>query len=88
MELSEIADSVTSLDDARQLIRELVAINQALQTEVAALKAAVESLQSQHGSSSRNSSKAPSTDSPEQRHQRKKRPKSSRSKGAQPGHKK
>ncbi|WP_425411593.1 DUF6444 domain-containing protein [Leucothrix mucor] len=33
------------------------------------------------------SSKAPSTDSPEQRHQRKKRPKPSRSKGAQPGHK-
>ena len=88
MELSEIADNVTSLDEARQLIRELVAINQALQTEVATLKAAVESLQSQHSSNSRNSSKAPSTDSPEQRHQRKKRPKSSRRKGAQPGHKK
>jgi hypothetical protein len=67
MELSEIADSVASLDEAKQLIRELVAINQGLQTEVTTLKTMVESLQSRQGTSSRNSSKAPSTDSPEQR---------------------
>jgi len=88
MELSEIADSVTSLDGAKQLIRELVAINQDLQAEVATLKTAVASLQSRNRSSSRNSSKAPSTDSPEQRAQRKKQAKSPRNKGAQPGHKK
>ena len=88
MELSEIADSVASLDEAKQLIRELVAINQDLQAEVATLKTAVEALQSRQGTSSRNSSKAPSTDSPEQRAKRKKRAKSPRHKGAQPGHKK
>ena len=88
MELTEIADNVTSLDEAKQFIRELVAINQSLQADVADLKTTIESLQSRYSSSSRNSSKAPSTDSPEQRAERKKRAKSSRKKGAQPGHKK
>lgn len=45
MKLSEIANSVVSLDDAKQLIRELIAVNQGLQTEADALKALFESLQ-------------------------------------------
>lgn len=86
MKLAEIADNLTSLDDAKQIIREMVAINQGLQDEIDTLKTAIESLQSCQGASSRNSS-APSTDSPEQRAQRKKRTPSPRNKGAQPGHK-
>lgn len=88
MELTEIADNVASLDEAKQFIRELVAINQTLQADVADLKTTIESLQLRHGSSSRNSSKAPSMDSPEQRAERKKRTKSPRKKGAQLGRKK
>ena len=38
MELTEVEDTVTSLDEAKQLIRELVAINQSLQADVAVLK--------------------------------------------------
>jgi len=49
------------------------------------LQRQVEELISQLGSGSRNSSKPPSSDSPEQQAQRPKRPPSGRHRGGQPG---
>ena len=57
-----------------------------LEAKVEALSQQLETLISQLGSSSRNSSKPPSSDSPEQRSQRPKRKPSSRNRGGQPGH--
>lgn len=83
MDLSVAVDKLNSLDEAKLLIHELIALHQA---EIECLKTAIVDLQQKQGLSSRNSSKAPSTDSPAQRSQRKKRAKSTRTKGAQPGH--
>lgn len=85
MDLSVTVDKLNSLDEAKQLIHELVALHQ---VEIVSLKSAIEDLQARQGTSSRNSSKAPSADSSEQRSQRKKTARSSRNKGAQLGHKK
>ncbi len=61
--------------------------NQQLKQAVAELTQRLDTLVEQLGSSSRNSSKAPSTDSPEQKAKRPgKRKKSARQPGGQPGH--
>lgn len=59
---------------------------EALEKENAALKAKNAKLERRLAKSSKNSSKPPSTDSPQARSKRKKRRKSPRSQGAQPGH--
>ena len=61
-------------------------LNRRLLDLVAQLEQRVAELEENTGSSSRNSSKPPSQDSPEQRAKRDKKPKSPRKKGAQPGH--
>lgn len=85
MDLLNAVDELDSLDDAKRLILEL---NARHQSELEALHAAIAELQQKKGLSSRNSAKAPSTDSPAQRYQRKKQTRSTRRKGAQPGHQK
>lgn len=80
-DLNKICDSLKTPDEAKDFIRVLIA-------EIESLKATVAELQDQLKQSSRNSSKAPSSDSPEQRSKRRGKQPSSRSKGAQPGHKK
>ena len=85
MDLIAAIDKLHSLDDAKRLILELDA---RYQSELETLRTAIEELQQKQGTSSRNSSKAPSTDSPAQRYQRKKKATSPRQKGAQPGHQK
>lgn len=66
---------------SQQLNRQLLDLVAQLEQRVAELEESVGS-----GNSSRNSSKPPSQDSPEQRAKREKKPKSPRKKGAQPGH--
>ena len=61
-------------------------LNRQLLDLVLQLEQRVAELEENAGSSSRNSSKPPSQDSPEQRAKREKKPKSPRKKGAQPGH--
>jgi len=61
-------------------------LNRKLLDLVVQLEQRVAELEERAGSSSRNSSKPPSQDSPEQRANREKKPKSPRKKGAQPGH--
>ena len=61
-------------------------LNRQLLSLVAKLEQRVAELEENQGSSSRNSSKPPSQDSPEQRAKREKNPKSPRKKGAQLGH--
>jgi len=61
-------------------------LNRKLVDLVVQLEQRVAELEENASSSSRNSSKPPSQDSPEQRAKREKKPKSSRKKGAQPGH--
>ena len=63
----------TDLAASQQLNRQLLGLVAELEEE-------------NQGSSSRNSSKPPSQDSPEQRAKREKKPKSTRKQGAQPGH--
>ena len=68
-----------NLAASQQLNRQLLDLVSKLEQRVAELEENI-------GSSSRNSSKPPSQDSPEQRAKREKKPKSTRKKGAQPGH--
>lgn len=88
MNLENLTTSAQSLEEANQLIEELVGIVLAQRNEIDELKQLIADLQSKNGRSSRNSSKSPSSDSEEQRKKRRKKPRSSRSKGAQFGHKK
>lgn len=82
--LWEIAQEVELLREESAQLREE---NATLQAEVAELKTQVEELLDRAGKSSRNSSLPPSSDSTAQRAKRPKRKrKSSRGKGAQPGH--
>jgi hypothetical protein len=66
---------------SQRLNRQLLDLVTQLEQRVAELEDTAGS-----GSSSRNSSKPPSQDSPEQRAKREKKPKSPRKQGAQPGH--
>lgn len=68
-----------TLEEAQQVIARQ-------QEQIAELQRQVEELVAKLGSSSRNSSKPPSSDSPEQRSQRPKRKPSPRNRGGQPGH--
>ena len=61
-------------------------LNRRLLDLVVQLEQRVAELEENAGSSSRNSSRPPSQDSPEQRAKREKKPKSPRKKGVQPGH--
>lgn len=86
-----------TLEEAKQIIRGLWGLVEAnerltqrveqLEAENAELKAQVQELLDAAGKSSRNSSKPPSSDSTAQRAKRPKRKPSSKSRGAQPGHK-
>lgn len=67
------------LGTAHQLIYELLEV-------VSSLEARLSRFEEQQGTSSRNSSKPPSTDTPEQRMQRTSKPKTGLKRGAQPGH--
>lgn len=69
------------IESAHALIDELLEL-------VRSLEARLSRFEEQQGTSSRNSSKPPSSDSPEQRNQRQSKPKSTRKRGAQPGHSK
>ena len=75
-----------TLEEATELVSELVGVVQALSAENESLRAQVEQLSQRVGSSSRNSSRPPSTDSDASRRKRKPRKSSGRSRGAQPGH--
>ncbi|PID62204.1 MAG: hypothetical protein CSB44_03665 [Gammaproteobacteria bacterium] len=70
----------SSLEEAHQVIDELWSVVEDLRQQVEELTARI-------GKSSRNSSRPPSSDSQSQRAKRRRRKKSSRSQGAQPGHK-
>ena len=85
MNLDKLANTATTLEEANLIIRELVSLVKAQQLEIESLKADIEDLQNHLGRSSRNSSKAPSSDTPEQRKKRPYKPRSSRQQGAQPG---
>ena len=76
----------TSLEEATELVRELVGVVNDQIVQIESLRAQVEQLTERAGSSSRTSSRPPSSDSDAARAKRKKRPRSPRSKGAQPGH--
>ena len=78
--------SPKSLEEATELVRELVGIVQAQTGQIESLQAQVDQLSERAGSSSRTSSRPPSSDSDAARAKRKKRSRSSRSQGAQPGH--
>lgn len=67
------------VESCHELIYELLAHVHSLQDRLVAVE-------EKQGTSSRNSSKPPSSDSPEQRSQRDKKPKSGRKRGAQAGH--
>ena len=67
------------VESCHELIYELLEHVRSLQDRLAAVE-------EKQGTSSRNSSKPPSSDSPEQRSQRDKKPKSGRKRGAQAGH--
>ena len=94
--LATVPTLPTTLDEAHQVIvrqQERITELEKQAARVAVLEQQVEMLQKQleelvakFGSSSRNSSKAPSSDSPEQRALRPKRKGSSRPHGGQPGH--
>ena len=71
----------TELAASQQLNRQLLDLVAQIEQRLAELEDSAG-----NGSSSRNSSKPPSQDSPEQRAKREKKPKSPRKKGAQPGH--
>ena len=72
-DLNKTCDSLKTLDEAKDFIRVLIG-------EIESLKATVAELHDQLKQSSRNSSKAPSSDSPEQRSKRQgKQPSSSNS---------
>jgi len=88
LNLDKLPHTATTLEEANLIIRELVSLVKAQQVEIESLKADIEELKNKRGRSSRNSSKAPSSDTPEQRTKRQCKPRSSRSQGAQPGHKK
>lgn len=88
MNLDKLSTSAATLDDANLIIIELVSLVKAQQDEIESLKADIEDLQKKLGCSSRNSSKAPSSDTPEQRGKRQCKPRSARLQGAQPGHEK
>ena len=88
MNLEKLSSAATTLEEANLIIRELVSLVKAQQVEIESLKADIEELKKTLGRSSRNSSKAPSSDTPEQRKKRQYKPRSPRSQGAQPGHKK
>lgn len=88
MNLDKLSNSSETLSEANLIIAELVSLVKAQQEEIQSLKAKIEQLKRQQGRSSRNSSRPPSSDSPAQRHQRKGKPRSTRARGAQPGHKK
>lgn len=80
-----------TLEEAHEIIlsqAKIIEHFQYLLGKVEELEARIEELTSGQKSSSRNSSNPPSSDSPEQRNKRRKKPRSSRNKGAQPGHKK
>ncbi|ASJ71016.1 IS66 family transposase [Granulosicoccus antarcticus] len=84
-----------TLDEARTQIEQLWGVVGQLESIVSDLKAQNEELVEQirelnerMGKSSRNSSRPPSSDSTSQRANRKKKPRSTKRKGAQPGHEK
>lgn len=76
----------TTLEDAHAVILSQQARITLLEGQVESLQKQLQELAEKLGSSSRTSSKPPSSDSPEQRSQRPKRPGSDRNKGGQPGH--
>jgi len=88
LNLDKLSIAATTLEEANLIIKELVSLVKAQQEEIESLKADIAELQSQAGRSSRNSSKAPSSDTPGQRKKRQCKPRSSRLQGAQHGHKK
>ena len=88
MNIDKLSHSAKTLEEANLIISELVALVRAQQEEIEILKGDIEKLQNEGGPHSRNSSKAPSSDTTEQRRKRYCKPRSSRQKGAQPGHKK
>ena len=75
-----------TLEEATELVGELVGVVKAQSAEIETLRAQVEQLNERAGSSSRNSSRPPSTDSDASRRKRKPRKSSGRSRGGQPGH--
>ena len=75
-----------TLEDAHAVILGQQAHIANLTSQVESLQKQLQELAEKMGSSSRTSSKPPSSDSPEQRAMRHKRPRSSRNKGGQPGH--
>ena len=76
----------TTLEDAHAVILGQQARITLLEDQVESLQKQLQELAEKLGSSSRTSSKPPSSDSPEQRAQRPKRSGSGRNKGGQPGH--
>jgi transposase len=98
MDLERLPDQPRNLEEARQIIADLVGVVRQLQIQVQTqasqideLKALVETLSEELANakrSSRNSNHPPSGDSPAQRAKRTRRKSSSRRQGAQPGHKK
>ena len=85
MSLDRIASTAPkSLEEAVDLIGELVDLVRDQQARIDSLEQAA----AEAGKSSRNSHKAPSTDSDAQRKKRKKKTPSKRAQGAQPGHEK
>lgn len=84
-----LEEARTQIDILWGITRKLEAIVSELQSQNEQLTAQVEELNERIGKSSRNSSRPPSSDSISQRAQRRpKKPRSTRNKGAQPGHKK
>ena len=79
-------DPPRTLGEATAQLDALWGIVGALHEQNEELREQVRQLGERLGKSSRNSSKAPSSDSPEQREKRPRRPRSTRRQGAQPGH--
>ncbi len=84
LDLSGPPPQPKTLAEAQEVINALWSALQSMQ----ALQQRVTELEEQLGIDSSTSSKPPSSDSPQQRAKRKRRPRSDKSQGAQPGHKK
>ena len=86
LDLTGPAPQPKTLAEAQQIINWLWQSQQELLLRQRELQAQIEPLKEQLHSDSRDSSKPPSSDSPEQRAKRPKKPRSGKSQGAQPGH--
>ena len=86
MTLIKRPDPPTSLEHAHKVIDELWGMFEAQQAQIDDLLTKIEALESRIYGSSRNSSRAPSSDSPEQRAKPPRKPRSARKQGAPPGH--